>query len=182
MLTRIREPLPVDLQKRGYRMLEMMHGLTLPQQLDLACRVLLGALIAFRPEPSAMKAQHDAFETICDGLEVWLKDEIAEIRRPQPRVGRAAAQARPQPKVGYAYQDESCMRGDSPDTPAPFERWLLRRVAEAVEAGEVPADLLTELRKVRRHPRGGPGASPCRRHPADCGNRRLSRGRGGARS
>jgi len=27
----------------------------------------------------------------------------------------------------------------------PFETWLLRRVAQAVEAGEVPADLLTEL-------------------------------------
>jgi hypothetical protein len=26
-----------------------------------------------------------------------------------------------------------------------FETWLLRRVAEAVEAGDVPADLLTEL-------------------------------------
>ncbi len=28
---------------------------------------------------------------------------------------------------------------------ATFETWLLRRVAKAVEAGEVPADLLTEL-------------------------------------
>jgi len=28
----------------------------------------------------------------------------------------------------------------------PFESWLLRRVAQAVEAGEVSADLLTELR------------------------------------
>jgi hypothetical protein len=27
-----------------------------------------------------------------------------------------------------------------------FETWLLHRVAQAVEAGEVPADLLTELR------------------------------------
>ena len=26
-----------------------------------------------------------------------------------------------------------------------FETWLLRRVAQAVEAGEVPADLLSEL-------------------------------------
>jgi len=26
-----------------------------------------------------------------------------------------------------------------------FETWLLRRVADAVEAGEVPADLLGEL-------------------------------------
>jgi hypothetical protein len=32
-----------------------------------------------------------------------------------------------------------------PESPEPFERWLLRRVAEAVEAGEVSADLLTEI-------------------------------------
>jgi hypothetical protein len=34
----------------------------------------------------------------------------------------------------------------SPPKPlADFESWLLHRVAQAVEAGEVPADLLTEL-------------------------------------
>ena len=31
------------------------------------------------------------------------------------------------------------------DSTEAFESWLLRRVALAVEAGEVPADLLTEL-------------------------------------
>ncbi len=33
-----------------------------------------------------------------------------------------------------------------PDPKEPFESLLLLRVAQAVEAGEVPADLLTELR------------------------------------
>ncbi len=102
MLTPIQEPLPVDLQKRGYRMLKIIHGLTLPRQLDLACRVLLGALIAFRPEPSAPKGQHDAFKTICDGVQVWLKDEIAEMRRRQSRVKQMAPLAKPRPKVGHA--------------------------------------------------------------------------------
>jgi hypothetical protein len=32
-----------------------------------------------------------------------------------------------------------------PDPREPFETWLLRRVAEAVEGAEVSADLLTEL-------------------------------------
>ena len=32
-----------------------------------------------------------------------------------------------------------------PDPAEPFETWLLHRVAEAVEGGEVSADLLTEL-------------------------------------
>ena len=36
---------------------------------------------------------------------------------------------------------------DSPLGPGePFDTWLLRRVGQAVEAGEVPADLLAELR------------------------------------
>jgi hypothetical protein len=34
---------------------------------------------------------------------------------------------------------------DTPDPLEGFETWLLHRVAQAVEAGEVPADLLTEL-------------------------------------
>ena len=32
-----------------------------------------------------------------------------------------------------------------PEPVESFEPWLLRRVAQAVEAGEVPADLLAEL-------------------------------------
>jgi hypothetical protein len=32
-----------------------------------------------------------------------------------------------------------------PDPAEPFETWLLHRVAEAVEAGEVSADLLAEI-------------------------------------
>jgi hypothetical protein len=34
---------------------------------------------------------------------------------------------------------------EQPDPMDSFETWLLRRVAHAVEAGEVPAELLTEL-------------------------------------
>lgn len=37
------------------------------------------------------------------------------------------------------------MSRDRPDSMDTFEPWLLRRVAQAVEAGEVPAGFLTEL-------------------------------------
>ncbi len=37
------------------------------------------------------------------------------------------------------------MTRPAPDPMDTFETWLLRRVAQAVEAGEVPAGLLTEL-------------------------------------
>jgi hypothetical protein len=38
------------------------------------------------------------------------------------------------------------MVDDIPKAMDAFESWLVRRVGQAVEAGEVPADLLTELR------------------------------------
>ncbi len=38
------------------------------------------------------------------------------------------------------------MADDTPEPLEGFANWLLHRVAQAVEAGEVPADLLTELR------------------------------------
>jgi hypothetical protein len=38
------------------------------------------------------------------------------------------------------------MADDIPKAMDAFESWLVRRVGQAVEAGEVPADLLTELR------------------------------------
>ncbi|MFI5341638.1 MAG: hypothetical protein ACHQ7N_17585 [Candidatus Methylomirabilales bacterium] len=37
------------------------------------------------------------------------------------------------------------MVSPSPEPVEPFESWLLRRVAQAVEAGEVPATLLADL-------------------------------------
>ena len=41
---------------------------------------------------------------------------------------------------------QSYERPASPDPAEPFETWLLNRLAHAVEAVEVPAELLTELR------------------------------------
>jgi hypothetical protein len=42
-----------------------------------------------------------------------------------------------------------------PEPAAAFESWLLRRVAQSVEAGEVPADLLTELQGQIEAAKGG---------------------------
>jgi hypothetical protein len=48
-----------------------------------------------------------------------------------------------------------------PDPAEPFETWLLRRVAEAVEGGEVSADLLAEIHTEMAETRG---RSPDERH------------------
>jgi hypothetical protein len=43
-----------------------------------------------------------------------------------------------------------------PDPAAPFETWLLHRVAEAVEGNEVSADLLTDLHAAMAEVRARP--------------------------
>jgi len=48
-----------------------------------------------------------------------------------------------------------------PDPAELFETWLLRRVAEAVEAGEVSADLLADIHAAMAETRG---QSPDERH------------------
>jgi hypothetical protein len=102
MLTPIGQSLPQDLQDRGYHILETLHGLGLAQQLNLACRTLLAVLLMRRPSPSAPKAQRDAFKTLCVEAQVWLKDEIAELRRTQPAPTTAVPKSKARPKVGHA--------------------------------------------------------------------------------
>jgi len=50
------------------------------------------------------------------------------------------------------------VESDISDPMETFEPWLLRRVAQAVEAGEVPASLLTELQTEIQAARGRPQA------------------------
>jgi hypothetical protein len=102
MLTPLGTPLPQDLQDCGYHILETLQGLRLEQQLSLACRTLLAVLLMRRPATSAPKAHRDVFKTICDEVQVWLKDEIAELRRTQPKPRATAANGKSRPKVGHA--------------------------------------------------------------------------------
>ena len=46
------------------------------------------------------------------------------------------------------------MEANGPNPADPFESWLLRRVAEAVEPGEMSADLLTDLHAAIAETRG----------------------------
>lgn len=102
MLTPIGTPLPHDLQARGYHTLETLQGLPVEQQLNLACRTLLAMLLLRRPTPSAPKAQRDAFKTICDEVQAWLKDEVGELRRVQPPPKKTAPTRKPRQRVGHA--------------------------------------------------------------------------------
>ena len=102
MLTPFGTLLSHDLQDRGRHLLDTLQGLPLEQQLDLACRTILAVLLTFQPDRSAPKAKRDAFKTICDGVQVWLKNEIAEMRRSQPPSTKTASKAKPRQRVGHA--------------------------------------------------------------------------------
>ncbi len=102
MLIPTGEPLPQDLQDRGYHILETLEGLGAEQQLNLACRTLLAMLLLRRPSTSAPKAQRDAFKTLCTEVQAWLKDEIAEMRR-EPSTKKARTRRwKPRSRVGHA--------------------------------------------------------------------------------
>jgi hypothetical protein len=91
-----------DLGNRGRHILDTLQGLPLEQQLDLACCTILAVLLTFQPERSAPKAKRDAFTTICDGVQVWLKDAIAEMRRSRPLSKKTTPKAKPRQRVAHA--------------------------------------------------------------------------------
>jgi hypothetical protein len=102
MLSPLGTLLSHDLRDRGRHILDNLQGLPLGQQLDLACRTIMAVLLTFQPGRSAPKAKRDAFKTICDGVQVWLKNEIAEMRRSQPLSKKTAPKAKPRKRVGHA--------------------------------------------------------------------------------
>ena len=102
MLTPFGTLLPQDLQDRGRHILDTLQGLPREQQLDLAGRTILAVLLTFQPGPSAPKAKRDTFKLICDGVQVWLEDEIAEMRRTQPLSKKTTPTTKPRPRVGHA--------------------------------------------------------------------------------
>jgi hypothetical protein len=79
-----------------------LQGLPLEQQLDLACRTLLAFLLTFRPDSPAPKVKREAFKMICDGVQVWLKDEITEMRRSQATSKKMTPKAKVRQRVGHA--------------------------------------------------------------------------------
>ena len=102
MLTPFGTLLSQDLWDRGRHILDTLQGLPLEQQLDPAGRTIMAVLLTFQPDRSAPKAKHDAFQTICDGVQVWLKDAIAEMRRTQPLSKKRTPKAKPRQRVGHA--------------------------------------------------------------------------------
>jgi hypothetical protein len=102
MLTPFGILLTHDLQDRGRHILDTLQGLPLEQQFDLVCRTAPAVLLPFQPGPSATKAKRNTFKLVCDGVQVWLEDESAEMRRTQPLSKKTTPTTKPRPRVGHA--------------------------------------------------------------------------------
>ena len=102
MLAPLGKPHPQELQDRGYRMVELLQGLTVTQQPDLACRTLLAVLIALCPEMPTTNEEREAFKTLCPEVQVWLKDEIKELRHPHEYTRKLPENGTPPRRVGHA--------------------------------------------------------------------------------
>jgi hypothetical protein len=102
MLTPFGILLPQDLQDRGRHILDTLQALPLEQELDLAYRTILAVLLTFQPDRSAAKVKRDAFKTLGGGVQVWLKGEIAAMRRTQASTKETTSKAKIEQRVGHA--------------------------------------------------------------------------------
>lgn len=82
-------------------------------------------------------------------MEVPLETAAIRLKEPPDEIARRSRVA--------------SMESDIPDPKEAFETWLLRRMAQAVEAGDVSEDLLTELQPEFDAARGGSQEEAARR-------------------
>lgn len=81
----LHDPLPLPLQQRGYQALEALAGLNAQEQLELACRTVVGVLMAARPHFSESAHNRVAYDTLCDAVQKWLRREIGPLRFARPQ-------------------------------------------------------------------------------------------------
>lgn len=82
LLRPLSEPLPLPLQQRGCKSLEALEGLNAHEQLQLACRTVLGVLKAARPQ---FRGDNElVFNAPCDAVLQWLKQEMKPLRFIRP--------------------------------------------------------------------------------------------------
>ena len=84
LFRRLSDTLPPPLQWRGREALEALNGLNAHEQLELACRTVLGILMAARSRFEKSGEDRGAYDTLCDAVEDWLRADIAPLRFARP--------------------------------------------------------------------------------------------------
>ncbi len=71
-------PLPLGLQQRGWKVLEALEGLDAKDQLEVACRTVLGVLMAAQPR---FQGENDLiFNDFWAAVHQWIKQEMKPLR------------------------------------------------------------------------------------------------------
>jgi hypothetical protein len=79
------EPLPLALQQRGQKILEALDGLDAKDQLEVACRTVVGVLMAARPRFTESARDQVAYNTLCDAVGQWRRREMQPLRYGRPK-------------------------------------------------------------------------------------------------
>ncbi len=78
VLRPLSESLPPELQRRGRESLEALSGLAAKDQLELACRTVLGDLMATQPP---FQGENElVFNDLCAAVLQWLRQEVQSLR------------------------------------------------------------------------------------------------------
>lgn len=80
LLRPLSQPLPDHLQVRGWQSLESLVGLQADEQLELACRNVVGVLAVVRARFESRREDREASDVLCDAIEEWLRTEVAPLR------------------------------------------------------------------------------------------------------
>jgi hypothetical protein len=74
------EPLPAKIAVRGAEALKGLGGLNAHEQLEVACRIVVGILAVTRSECEPTRHQHAADDALCDDVRARFSSEITPLR------------------------------------------------------------------------------------------------------
>lgn len=85
LLRPLSQPLPEHLQVRVWESLESLAGLRAAEQLEIACRTVVGVLAAARSRFDRTREDREAYDVLCDAVEEWFQAEITPLRFDRPQ-------------------------------------------------------------------------------------------------
>ena len=80
LLHPLKDPVPPPLAARGRAILGLLDEVSHAEALDLACRTLVGVLLAARPRFEDSTKDQTSYNTLCQHVEQWLKRELKPLR------------------------------------------------------------------------------------------------------
>ena len=80
LLHPLKDPVPSPLAARGRAILGLLDDVSHAEALDIACRTLVGVLLAARPRFEDTTEDQASYNTLCQHVEQWLKRELKPLR------------------------------------------------------------------------------------------------------